>query len=399
MCAVSHGVELAGGELPFGATAELLRSLVRTLGVDDVRRAAGQGAQVLATVLPSLGRAQPVGVIDRAAVMGAVLTLLESLGSPVCWVVDDLQWVDASSRDLAAYLSRVLGDASVLLVATVRTDLAAPDQVPAELVEVGRSATVLALPPLPPDQVSAMVGAIPGHHLDAAQVARISAVSDGLPFFVEQLVASDGRVTGSLRSVVLGGLQSLSPEARTLLSAAAAGEGMLAPAYLREVCALGDAFPAALEEVREQGILRPDGERSMLAFRHALLREAVDSWSLAGERRQLHRAWGDVLDRALDEAPDDRRLVMERARHRYAAGGTDAFPAVLDAARAADVSDDDRIRATWWRRTWSCGRRGAGVPDRPRPGSGEVLSRHCGPWQISGRSSTCSTASWTGPAR
>ena len=350
ICAVSHGVELAGGEIPFGAAAEMLRSLVRDVGIEELRRGAGHKAQVLAAVLPALGRTGDTPPVDRAEVVSAVLTLLEGLNRPVCWVLDDLQWMDDATCDLTAYLSRVLADAPVLLLATVRTRPDAPGDLPPELVGIGRAATVVTLGPLGPDEVAAQVAAIPGHHLGAPQVARICDVSDGLPFFVEQLVMSEGRVTGSLRSVVLAGFRTLTPQARTLLSAAAVGEGMLVPRYLREVSGLGAAFGPALDELRERGLLRPDREGELLAFRHALLRETVDSSMLSDERQELHRTWGDALETGLVAAPGDRRLVMERARHRYAVGGEDAYPAALEAARLADVSDDDQVRARWWGR-------------------------------------------------
>jgi DNA-binding CsgD family transcriptional regulator/tetratricopeptide (TPR) repeat protein len=352
ICAASHGVELAGGEIPLGAAAEMLRSLVRAVGVEEVRRAAGHEAQVLAAVLPALGRTGDTPPVDRAEVVGAVLTLFETLNRPVCWVLDDLQWMDDATCDLATYLSRVLADASVLLLATVRTKPDAPGDLPPELAGIGRAGTVVTLGPLGPQAVAAQVAAIPGHHLGARQVARICEVSDGLPFFVEQLVMSDGRVTGSLRSVVLAGFQTLTPEARKLLSAAAVGEGILVPRFLRMVSGLGASFGPALDELRERGLLRPDHEGELLAFRHALLRETVDSSMLSDERRELHRIWGDVLETGLMATPGDPRLVMERARHRYAVGGDDAFPAVLAAARAAELADDDEVRARWWERAF-----------------------------------------------
>src|SRR5262245_28141108 len=44
---LGHGVELSGGELPYGTVSETLGSLVRELGVDAARAAAGEGTATL----------------------------------------------------------------------------------------------------------------------------------------------------------------------------------------------------------------------------------------------------------------------------------------------------------------------------------------------------------------
>lgn len=360
LCPASHGVELAGGELPFGATTELLRSLIHSVGVTDVRRLLGTHAGPLGALLPALGLPQHSSApLDRAMVFGAILTLLEGLQRPVCWVLDDLQWMDSATRDLTTYLSRVLADVPVLLLATIRTDTAAPEDLPDALVELGRVATVVTLGPLDEGEVAAQVAGIPGRTLDADQVARICKVSDGLPFFVEQLVASGGHATGSLRAVVLAGLKELSPDARALLDAAAVGEGLLAPAYLKVVSGLGDRFDAALTETREHGVLRPGSSRERLQFRHALLREAIDAELLTEQRLALHHAWARVIEDTMeDTGSPDRTLVMERARHRYAVGGPEAFAATLAAAQAVEFVADQGLRARWWGRVvelWQTG--------------------------------------------
>ncbi len=239
---------------PFGATVELLRGVVRRLGVPEVRRLLGRDAAALAPLLPVLGRAEDDHV-DRAAVFGAVLGLLEALDRPVAWLVDDLQWMDSQSKDLVSYLSRVLAGPSVLLLATVRTDHGSPAGLPDDLAHVAKAGQVITLARLNTSEVADQVRAIAGGELDRDEVERICEVSDGLPFFVEQLVASGGRAEGSLRQVVLAGVGELSREARTLLAAAAVGDGLLVPALLREVSGLGPTFDGALAEVRAADLL------------------------------------------------------------------------------------------------------------------------------------------------
>lgn len=376
LCPVSRGVDLAGEELSFGAASQLLRTLVRTLGPEPVRRAAGPELPVLAALHPALAP-DATGSVDPPAVLGAVQSLLESLDRPVCWVLDDLQWMDGASRDLVGYLSRVLADVPVLLLATVRTTPPALDALPDQLVELGRASTVLSLGPLDHAAVAAQANALAGDGLSGEDVDRIASLSDGVPFFVEQLVASRADGTRSAHRVVLPELQDVSAEARRLLAAAAVGEGLLRPDLLRRVAEpdAGDV-DASLADLRRRGVLRPAPDGEVLEFRHALLREAVEADLLADERRELHRRWAAALDELVATSPHDRAAVVERARHHSAVGGTAALAAVLDAAWAAEHVDDDRVRARWWGRALD-------LTPLPAPGAADVgrdltLARYVG---------------------
>ena len=76
-----HGIELSGGELPFGVLAETLRDLIRELGLDEVRAALNGQAAALAPLVPALGdrvQARPgrePGRTDRARVVSATADL------------------------------------------------------------------------------------------------------------------------------------------------------------------------------------------------------------------------------------------------------------------------------------------------------------------------------------
>ena len=349
-CPVSHGVFLEGGEVPFGGTAELLRSVARAIGGAEMRRLLGGSAVDLAGLLPALAH-DDHRAADRNAVTAAVVTLLERADHPMCWILDDLQWMDGATRDLAAYLAKVTTEGPLLLVGTVRTDPSAPSRLPDALVELARTSRVLTLAPLDREEVAAQVRALADRPLDDEEVARICEVSDGLPFFVEELVAFPGRISGSLQGVLHASLSRLSPGTGTVLAAAAVGEGLLNATSLRAVTNLGVVFDGALAEARNRGVLRVDSQTGRFRFRHALLREAVDATLLGEERLHLHLRWAEHVERALEDCPNDLTLLIERARHRYEAGGREAFPAARAAARAADAADDDRVRMLWWSRS------------------------------------------------
>lgn len=353
-CPVSHGVAMRGGEVPFSGTTELVRALVNRLGETEVRRLLGPAATVLASLIPSLIDEAPPAT-DRSAVTRAVLTMFDRVGQPVCWLLDDLQWMDGATLDLASYLAKVATGKPLLLLGTVRTEASATERLPHELVELGRVGRVLSLAPLSMQHVAAQATALSDRILTEEEVARICAVSDGLPFFVEELVASGGKLSGSLPAVLHASLDRLSPAARAVVEAASVGEGMLRASALQAVCDLDSAFDLALAEARSLGVLRVDPGTGELRFRHALLSEAVDRELLAEERTRLHVGWAGYFERTLVGEPDNPALLIARAHHRYAVGGSGAFEAVLAAARAADAADDDRVRRLWWTRameTW-----------------------------------------------
>src|SRR5690242_8533043 len=74
--ATAYGVELTGGEIPYRATIDLLRTLCRDVGVDVVRAAAGWYAPALRPLHPGLA---PDGdtEVNPARVLPALVWSLE----------------------------------------------------------------------------------------------------------------------------------------------------------------------------------------------------------------------------------------------------------------------------------------------------------------------------------
>lgn len=102
-------------EVPFGALLELVRPhLDEVAGLPDVSRDALLGALALA----------PPTMADRLAIGASVLQLIGALAerAPVLVIVDDLQWIDAASREAVMFaLRRVRYDRVAALVG-VRDD-------------------------------------------------------------------------------------------------------------------------------------------------------------------------------------------------------------------------------------------------------------------------------------
>ena len=124
---VGHGVELSGGELPFGMASECLRSLVRGAGAEEVRAAAGESVAALSVLCPPLspgGSEVQRGQVEQAQLFYGFVSTLETLASErLVWLVlEDLHWADASSRDLLSYFVQVGGGSVSAIDVGDRTD-------------------------------------------------------------------------------------------------------------------------------------------------------------------------------------------------------------------------------------------------------------------------------------
>jgi DNA-binding CsgD family transcriptional regulator len=355
---VSHGVHLSGGELPYAGITELVRGMVRTVGAADMTRAAGRDLRALSAFHRALGDEQAP---DRAAVTAAVLAVIEGLGrgQTLVWVVDDLQWLDAASGDLVSYVVKVAHQTRMLLLATVRDSPAGADDAADHALQLVRTPGVTSLPvrPLSDEAVDAQARSLSARPLGAADVERIRRLSDGLPFFVEELVAADGHTPTTLRKAVTMPTRDLADRTRLLLRAAALEETLARPDLVAKVAGLTDAeLRPALDEARGRDLLRVDRDDDVVRFRHALLREAVEDELLAGERRTLHRRWAEALAGAVDDAPATARVVVGRARHwLLTEDPRAAYPHVLAAARCVHRMPDQAAQVFWWERvleTW-----------------------------------------------
>lgn len=290
-----HGVELGGGEVPFGVLTETLRGLVRELGLDAVREVLGPERDAFASLLPQLADA-PATEPQRGWIIGATGDLLAALAAerPVCWLIEDLPWLDASTRDLVAYVVRSVRDVPLLVLATIRTG---PGSVlPSDIAELARAPGVesVELGRLPAAVVAEQLALLPVR-LEPGERQQVVDLSDGVPFFVEELAGSwtPGAGAPPYRTrLVLDRLAGLSGAARDLADAAAVGDGLLTPALLGRL-GFGQA---EVREAAAAGVVEPMPSSSRIRFCHALLREAVLDSMLPGDRQRWHRAWAEAIE-------------------------------------------------------------------------------------------------------
>ena len=298
-----------------------LAELIDTVGDERVLSLAGTGIVALAPLLPELaGRAPPEvrsGRADPSQLFDVVARLLDRLShqGTVLLVVEDLHWADGSTRGLLGYLARGLRTSRVMVVVTARTEPPPPTHTTEFLDELNRLPMVdrIRLARLDRADVARQLRGILGRSAPAATLSHVARLSQGVPFFVEELAGADpqdsANVPDGARDLVLVRIRSLSPRARHLLSAAAVAATALDEPALSEVSDLPTAeVELALRELVDAHLLVVDRTSGRYEFRHALLREAATADLLAAETGRLHRRCAELFQSRADLAGS--RLVV-----------------------------------------------------------------------------------------
>ena len=303
-----------------GQCAEIGDSVPYLPFADAIRTASAEVAAavkarpVLARLLPDGGEGGDQEA-DRAALtrqqmFGTVLGLLAELSvrAPVLLVLEDLHWADASTRDLLTFLVRMLHGERIAIIGTYRTDdLHRRHPLRPVVADLLRLPSVISvqLGPLSPSALTELLFAIadtPGR-LSAGTVNQIVAGSEGNAYYAEELLAAlsdspagDGPgLPSGLAALLMSRVERLSDPAQQVLRTAAVAGRRSADALVRAASGLPDAaYDDAVREAVAHQLLVPDGADGY-AFRHALLREAVYSDLLPGERTRLHGRFAALL--------------------------------------------------------------------------------------------------------
>ncbi|MEU9448832.1 AAA family ATPase [Streptomyces sp. NPDC048277] len=337
--------------LPYAALHDLLRQVLPQADTLPARHREA--------LLGAFGMSVSEQAPERFFVALAALELIAEAASarPLLMVVDDMQWVDAASRDTIEFLARRLeSEPAVLLVARrpvpADEDGTSGDPAVGHSVlrgldpEASRTLLVLRAPSLSP--------AVERRVLDEAQGNPLALLE--LPVALKQGQAAFDvlPLTARLERAFAARLAGVDAATRRLLLLAAVNDGdrvtdLVAAAKILSGPA---AAPDGILPDIAPDLLKIDGPRT--EFRHPLVRSAIWHSASARERRAAHQA----LAEALVADPD------RRAWHLAAAttGIDEQVAAALDAAadralergapssaeawleRAAELSADDGHR-------------------------------------------------------
>ena len=266
-----------------------------------------------------------------------------ALRGPVLISVDDVQWADEATLAGLVTLTRQLATHRILWLLAVRTgELSAQARAAVERITAFGALEII-LVPLDQATVSVVAEDLLGGAPDASLLEALAGVH-GNPFLLtellrgmreEGLVAVSGgiaRLTGTrlpLRFVdsVSDQLGRLSAEAHDAVQMACVlGRRFSADELAGLVGTTPAAMLRALREAMAAGLVIEDGDR--IAFRHDLVREAVEDTLPGSVRQGLRRQAIDVMLRYGAPPSDIAELVMDVAQP----GDTEAITILRRAA-------------------------------------------------------------------
>jgi DNA-binding NarL/FixJ family response regulator len=340
-------------ELPYAALHQVCAPIV-----DLLEALPAPQAEALQVALGQRADRTP----DRFLVALAVLTLLADAAKeePFVCIVDDAQWLDQSSLQALAFVSRRLFAESVALIFAMRTPSAST------LAGVPR----LALRGLDSAHAAELLATVSPVQLDARVRDRVIAESRGNPLALTELPKhwTHAELASGLLTPASGGLTSQVEEAfaqrwtllprdsqRLLLIAAAEPFADTAVIWSAAVSLGIDSFAA--EPAVAAGLCSSAAE---VRFRHPLVRSAIYRAASAQDRRWAHRTLADITSaeidpdrqvwhvaRAVDEPDEVIASRLEDAARRALARGAPAAAAAFQRT-AVSLTSAPLLRSRRW---------------------------------------------------
>jgi class 3 adenylate cyclase/predicted ATPase len=290
--------------------------------------------------IPLAGRYPPLAlspVQQRRRTLAALLDQLEGLArqQPVLLLFEDVHWADATSIELLDLAVERIRHLPVFAIFTFRPEFEPPwTGLPnVSAIPLGR---------LDRRQVVAMVDHVAGgRKLPAEVVEQITAKTDGIPLFVEELtktvlesgllVEADGEyrldgplptlaIPATLQDSLMARLDRLAPVKEVAQVGAAIGREF--PYALAHAVVGGDqaVLDRALAQLETAELIfqRGASAEATYVFKHALVQEAAYESLLKSRRQLLHRRIAEALR---DRFPARSEAEPEVVAHHFTEGG------------------------------------------------------------------------------
>lgn len=282
-----------------------------------------------------------------------VALVAQSLSSPMFLILDDYHWIDPASGAIVEALS-VLAEESPLVIGLAHRSNTAEHIPGAQHIE---------LTPLSIEESVSLVQLASVDPVPMPVADSVARRSSGNPFVIVELVQSGlslehGELPETIEAVTLARIDMLAPADRKLLRIASVLGETFALNLVAD--ALPDIAPAAqdIEAWRRLEDFVEVGSTGTVRFRQAIVRDAAYEGLPFRQRREIHQAVGDALERRARRRPERFAEVMsfhfeqgenwdktwefalmagERAAKKYA--NTEAF-ALFQRALRAGISLD-----------------------------------------------------------
>jgi class 3 adenylate cyclase/tetratricopeptide (TPR) repeat protein len=355
-----------GEGISFWALAEMVRSRVGLLELDDAATTRAKLAQALETYVaddaerrwmgPRLEQLLGMAEADsggREDLFAAWRTFFERVAgdNTLVMVFEDLHWADPGQLDFIDHVLEWSRGYAIYIITLARPELLErrPNWGAGQ-----RSFTSLALEPLPDEVIREILGSlVPG--LPEPTVAQIVARAEGIPLYAVETVRmllQDGRlelhdgvyrpigdlstlaVPATLHALIAARLDSLDATDRSLLQYASVLGQTFTIGGLAAVTGKGEDLEGRLRTLVRRELLTLDmdpksPERGQYGFVQALVRDVAYGTLTKRDRKVVHLAAGEFF-----ESLEDDEIVDATAAH------------YLDAYRSApEDADADQIRA------------------------------------------------------
>ena len=292
---------------PFWPFVQLLRGSLRAGGSSASRTAVDSALSALTPERSSAGwGSDATGYRLLEGVAHALLKMADD--APLLLVLDDLQWADAASLRLLAYLAPEIARMPMVILATVRNTDIFPTDGRLRQVLAHRQCEHIELDRLTPADVAeyteAWLGS-PAHDVSEA----VFDTSAGNPFFMVELLRpfrnqgppriDELELTGPALDIVRQRIRTLGPEATSVLSVAAVvgsdfDLGLLA--YVAELDPRG--LVDTLESACKTSTILASADRpGHFTFGHDLIRSVLLEELPASQRARLHLRAAELLER------------------------------------------------------------------------------------------------------
>jgi class 3 adenylate cyclase/tetratricopeptide (TPR) repeat protein len=256
-----------------------------------------------------------------------------SAAGPVMMIVEDLQWIDATTLELLHLIVQRTCEYPVLLIITARPEFR-PRWTELSFV------TILNLGRLDPDSAEKLCRQAAGNAVPDAVLRQIIERSDGIPLYVEELTRTivesleSGQDDTSRRSMngaiaiplslhdsLVARLDRLGPARRIANIGAVIGRKFNYELLCAVALEPDEDLRSGLRQLTRSGLVSQTGlpPTSSYLFRHALIRDAAYDSLLRTDRQTLHRMIAAVLR---DKFADLVETEPEMAAYHLSQSGT-----------------------------------------------------------------------------
>ena len=372
----SQALVLQGRCLPYGdgitywPVVQMLQPLLTPEGPAWARRLGEVDHQAeIAEGLDSImGSSSAVGGGHMA---WAFRRLLETLArtQPVIIVVDDVQWAEPALVDLLDHLLDFSRAAPILVVCMARPEFL--EARPAWHADRPRFVAI-ELAALSPGESSSLARCLLGSDVDTAVLDRIASSTDGVPLFIEEVVASlvdqgfvktdasgewrasidldEVQIPPSVQALMTARLDRLPSTARRVIDAASVIGQTFYPDAIRAQGRSAADVMQGIAELVQTDLIAPTAsdvaEHDAYSFRHLLIRDVAYEGIPKARRAEEHEAFARWLDSTVvaSRAPEVVASHLERAAvYRDELGDHDPALSEEAAIRLSGCADRARL--------------------------------------------------------